>query len=115
MYVCNQSIKSSTTLNSALLNGMEHQKNLYYSPERKTLYTKNNNLELQANVCFLAFSVKREENDFDRKYRLLGGPAENTSSSTISLIEQTYGFISLTNTRSRASHSQCFEFLNNKN
>ena len=37
---------------------------------------------------FPRFSVKRKENDLDRKYRLLGGPAENASSPTISQIEQ---------------------------
>ena len=39
-------------------------------------------------MCFQAFSVKRKENDLDRKYSLLGGPAENASSPTISQIQQ---------------------------
>ena len=39
-------------------------------------------------VCFQTFSVKRKENDLHRKYRILGGPAENLSSPTISQIEQ---------------------------
>ena len=34
------------------------------------------------------FSVQRRENDLDRKYRLLGGPAENASSPTILQMEQ---------------------------
>ena len=37
---------------------------------------------------FLDFLCKHKENDFDRKYRLLGGPAENESSHTLSQIEQ---------------------------
>ena len=39
-------------------------------------------------VCFLTFSVKRKENDLDRKYTFFGDPAENESSPTISQIEQ---------------------------
>ena len=39
-------------------------------------------------VCFETFSVQRKENDLHRKYRFLGGPAENLSSPTISQIEQ---------------------------
>ena len=33
-------------------------------------------------VCFETFSVKREENDLHRKYRVYGGPAKNLSSPT---------------------------------
>ena len=39
-------------------------------------------------VSFQPFSVTCKENDFDGKYMLLGGPAENASSPTISQIEQ---------------------------
>ena len=67
---------------------LEPKKSIYYSPEGKTFFTKNSDHELPANVCFYAFSVKRKENDLDRKHRLLGGPAENASSPTISQIEQ---------------------------
>ena len=52
------------------------KKILYYSSERKMFLTENNHHELPANVCFQAFSIKRKENDLDRKYRLLGGPAK---------------------------------------
>ena len=38
-------------------------------------------------VCFKTFSEKRKENDLNRKYMFLGGPAEKLSSSTISQIE----------------------------
>ena len=38
------------------------------------------------------FSVNRKKNDFDRKYKLLGSPAENAPSPTISQIEQNLSF-----------------------
>ena len=50
----------------------------------------------------------------DRKYRLLGGPAENVSSPTNSQIEQNVWFISFTNSGSRALHTQFFELVNVK-
>ena len=46
---------------------------------------KINNHELPPKVC-LGFSLKRKENDLDTKCRLLGYPAENASSPTISQI-----------------------------
>ena len=53
---------------------MDHKKTiLYYSSERKMFYAKNNHHELPANIFFFSFSVKRKENDSDRKYRLKGG------------------------------------------
>ena len=69
-----------------MLRGWITKKNIYYSPERKTFSTENNNHELTSNVCFQPISVKCKENYLDRKYRLLGGPAENASLSTISQI-----------------------------
>ena len=41
---------------------------------------------MTSNVCFQPISVKCKENDLDRKYWLLGGPAENASLPTISQI-----------------------------
>ena len=64
------------------------KKILYYSPERKTFETKNNNHELPGNVCFWACLVKCKENNLDKKYWLLFSPAKDASSPTISQREQ---------------------------
>ena len=39
-------------------------------------------------MTFTLYLLKYKENDLDRKYRLLWGPAENVSLPTISQIEQ---------------------------
>ena len=49
--------------------------------------TKHVYYEVLNIVCFLTFFVKCKENDLHRKYTVLGGHAENAS-STISQIEQ---------------------------
>ena len=47
-------------------------------------------LDVSDIVCFLTFSVKHKENDSNRIYTSLGGPAEKLYSSTISQIEQNW-------------------------
>ena len=63
-----------------------------YVPLKKLFIHKVIIIELAVNVCFQAFSVKRKENDLDRKYMLLGGPAENAYSNTISQIQQNWWY-----------------------
>ena len=50
-----------------------------------------------------------------RKYTLLGGLQKSYLLLQFHSYNKIYDFISFTNTRSRASHSQFFEFLKNKN
>ena len=47
---------------------------------------------MPGNVYLQASLVKHKENDLNRKYGLLGDPAENASLSTISQIEQNLRF-----------------------
>ena len=66
---------------------MDHQnKSFIIHLREKCFKQKNNDHELPANVCFKTFSVKRKENDLDKKYRILGGIAEIAPSPTISQI-----------------------------
>ena len=48
--------------------GIEHLKKNGYTPERKM----NMHHEVSHRVCFLTFSVKRKENDLQRKYTFWG-------------------------------------------
>ena len=68
-----------------LNNAMGHQKKSFIIHLRKKRFTQKI-IIMSCQQMF--FAVKRKENDLDRKYRLLGGPAENASSPTISQIEQ---------------------------